>query len=395
MESKYVEDTNVIKKINELCENKLDDDFISDLKFLNNIKFKYYEQFAPGLNFFDSLFLWLKNFEKEERKEALNILKCLIFFSREEMKILSHQIFREKIKKYLLKTIIKENEELNIFDYNGAYKYYIEYLNESLFIALSDGAMIDYFRRQNIENNDQIVSYYKLHLDAQFEIAFKNFEERKKPYRFFFLIEDFVASGTTFLRDENNINFWLNEDNINELNNHDYIDNLNNKHLQKPNLKGQLIRFLNYWSHLINLNKNYKIIYCPYVMTSFSKDRINAMLKYYGSLNYIQNFEKIKILPQLIIPNELRAVKCCSSSGLRNIKLKDALNIEYLCKKYYNKIEKHLTPSQRLGGGLQFGFGQRGLSIVRYNNVPNNSIYLIWFSEGWNPIFPRFKRHKN
>ena len=99
------------------------------------------------------------------------------------------------------------------------------------------------------------------------------------------------------------------------------------------------------------------------------------------------------ILPQLTIPNELRVIKSCSETALRNINNEEAIKIEQLCIKYYDKIKDKETNSQKKGEGLKFGFGQRGLSIVRYNNVPNNSIYLIWFSDGWHPLFPRFKRH--
>ncbi len=394
MEANKIEDLYIIKKINDLCDGKLEDDLISDLIFLNDIKFKYYEQFEPGLSFFDHLYLWLENFDKTERNNALKIVESIIFFSREEMQILSRQLFREKIKKFLLKVIIEEKENISPFDYNEAYKYFNEYLDQSLFIALSDGAMMDFFRRKNIKNNDQTISYYKLHLDAQFEIAFKNFEEKNTQYRFFFLIEDFVGTGTTFLRDKNNIEFWLNEENIEEIINCESISEFTERIHPKPDLKGQLIRFLNYWGHLIRFSKNYRIIYCPYIMTSFSKNRLKAMLKYYGMLNYIQNYQRLKILPHIKVPNELRVIKCCSKSGLRNIKEESAVKIKKLCDKYYNKIIPHITKSHRLGGGLKYGFGQRGFAIVRYNNVPNNSIFLLWFPKNWKALFPRYIRHK-
>ncbi|TKJ20052.1 MAG: hypothetical protein CEE43_13470 [Promethearchaeota archaeon Loki_b32] len=392
MESLWAEDTFILNKIDELVDFKLDDEFKENLIFLNEVKFKNYEHFSPGLSFFQHLYLWLKDFKPEDRMKALKVLDCVIFFTREEMKILSHQIFREKIRKYLLNKIIEENDEYGSLEYDKAFKYLKDYLNQSLFIALSDGAMIDDFRRFNIEDNDQTISYYKLHTDAQFEIAFKNFEERKKTYRFFFLLEDFVGTGTTFLRDKNNIEFWLSEKNI------DTIQNTNeikiNEKLKKPELRGQLIKFISYWNHLLDFNKDYQIIYCPYIITYFSKCRLESMLKYYGNLNYIINYDKIHILPQLVIPNELRVIEECSNSELRNIKREDAKGFKNLCDDYYERIEPTLKPPYKLGDGIKYGFGNRGLSIVRYNNVPNNTVYLIWYPDNWRPLFPRVERHK-
>ncbi len=393
MESFWAEDFIVFNKIDELVGFKLTDKLKDTLIFLNRVKFKNYEHFSPGLSFFDHLYLWLKNLKPEDRMKGLKILDCLIFFTREEMKILSHQIFREKIKKHLLNKIIEEKDEIGQLEYVKAFKFLSDYLYQSLFIALSDGAMIDDFRRFNLVNNDQTISYYKLHTDAQFEIAFKNFELRKKRYRFFFLIEDFVGTGTTFLRDRNNISYWLSEENIDNIRNTEKIKNIED--LKKPDLGGQLIKFNKYWNHLLEFNKNYQIIYCPYIMTYFSKCRLESMLKYYGSLNYISNYDKIQILPQLIIPNELRLVDDCSKSGLRNIKKEEADGIKQLCDDYYEKIKPTLKDPYKLGDGIKYGFGNRGLSIIRYNNVPNNSIYLIWYPDKWNPLIPRVERHIN
>lgn len=388
MEYPWAENSNLIRMLNEIYDNSLDSNILYKLLILNNLKFKNYELFTPGLNFFEHLYLWLNNFEKEERKIVMELIFKLLFFTQDEMQNLSRQIFQEKIKKFLIKYIIKENNK-DYYDYKSSFEFFSKFLNQSLFIALSDGAMIDYFRRVNKIKNDQIISYYKLHLDAQFKIAFQKLEKSHLKYRFFFLIEDFIGSGTTFIRDENNLEFWLKEKNIKNclINDKDCFPE------GKPFLDGQLITFLNYWDHLLNFNKEFRIILCPYIITQFAVNRIKSMINYYGKLNYIKNYEKIKILAGLIIPDELRVVSSCSGLSLRNITKEDAIKIEGLCDKYYYKIKDKITDSQKKGGGVKFGFGQRGLSIVRYNNIPNNSIYLIWNKEDWFPLFPRIKRH--
>jgi hypothetical protein len=132
-------------------------------------------------------------------------------------------------------------------------------------------------------------------------------------------------------------------------------------------------------------------------MTDFAQKRIESMLEYYGSRNYILNVNKISVLAQLIYPSELRVVtsESCINSQIRDCTNNESEQIMSLCKKY----EKYYIPdeSEQKGGGCTYGFGKRGLLIVRYNNVPNNSLYLIWAElekKDFFPLFPRQKRHK-
>ncbi len=152
--------------------------------------------------------LWLKNSSNLEDIEiATHLIWNLIYFSQDEIKYLSELLYRQKIKKYLLSKIIADNN-LKKYDYKSAYqKYWNLYISRSIFIALSDGAMIDYFKRVDNIDNKNVINYYKLHTD----------EQEKINIRYHFLIEDFGGTGTTFLRDDNNIQYWLKEENISKL----------------------------------------------------------------------------------------------------------------------------------------------------------------------------------
>ena len=147
---------------------------------------------------------------------------------------------------------------------------------------------------------------------------------------------------------------------------------------------------------MIKRNSNYHIIYCPYIITNYAMNRIKKMVSFYGQKGYLNEFKKIHIIPQMTIPNEIRIVNSdyCVDQNIRKLKPETRKEIENLCEKYY---KHYITDkSDELGMGCKYGFGQRGLSIVRYNNVPNNSIYLIWAKlnlENWEPLFPRIKRH--
>ena len=94
MEYLWAENSNLIKLLNDIYENSLENDTLNKLLILYNLKFKNYELFNPGLNFFEHLYLWLNNFEKEERKFAMNLVFKLLYFTQNEMKNLSHQIYQ-------------------------------------------------------------------------------------------------------------------------------------------------------------------------------------------------------------------------------------------------------------------------------------------------------------
>ena len=109
----------------------------------------------------------------------------------------------------------------------------------------------------------------------------------------------------------------------------------------------------------------------------------------------IHNFENISILPAYTYPDEARVIDNENyKSELRKWD-KDEYNfggIKNLCDKYYHNFKENNHHEK--GGGCKYGFGGRGLAIVKYNNTPNNSIYLLWHSNGWDPLFKRNERHE-
>ena len=372
----------LLNRINDLRKKNLTTEELKKLLFLMEYKYKYYEQFPEGLNFLESFYLWLRNFTNLEDIEiATHLIWNLIYFSQDEIKYLSELLYREKIKKYILSKIISDNN-LKKYDYKSAYqKYWSSYISRIIFIALSDGAMIDYFRRVNNINNNNVITYYKLHPDEQKRIS-------NTSYKYYFLIEDFVGTGTTFLRDENNIQYWLNDENISKSN---HLDLPNEDY--KPD--GALLRFIKFWN-LIQ-KKNYNVIFCPYIITKFARKRLNSMIKFYGEKGFIPNYKNITMLPSYTIPDEARVIK--DENSKIKIRKWDIDNFDFdgikrLCDNYYDKFipDDHI----KRGGDCFYGFGNRGLAVIKYNNTPNNTIYLIWHNDNnWHPLFFRNKRHES
>ena len=219
---------------------------------------------------------------------------------------------------------------------------------------MSDGAFIDYFRRVNNISNDNVIPYYKLHPKAQLETLskiekkLKKIEEKTTENTLnIFLIEDFIGTGKTFLREELNV--------------------------KKEIIKnGHLVRFLEYWDEFLKKFAKKHIILVSYIITELAVNNIyDLQKKYYNDLDF-------HILEGIRIPEKM------------NLPSHDS-KIKQLCEYYYNKdIE---TEHTLIGGSVKFGFGNAGLPLVRFINTPNNRLYLIWNTKNWNPLFPRNSRH--
>ena len=141
------------------------EDIKNDLIYLQTMaKFKYdsYQNYYPGRKFIESLALWVNQFQKKDRKLALDfIIDKLIFFSNE-------QIFQFISVSYpmFVQTYILNNFKLNniVFKYNKVNES-LEYKiakRKILFLGLSDGSKIEVFRRINNLDNEQVFVTYDL-----------------------------------------------------------------------------------------------------------------------------------------------------------------------------------------------------------------------------------------
>ena len=51
-----------------------------ELQFFAEYKYDYYEMFAPGRHFLEHLYIWLKQFDKEDRAIALEFVRNKLIF---------------------------------------------------------------------------------------------------------------------------------------------------------------------------------------------------------------------------------------------------------------------------------------------------------------------------
>lgn len=129
------------------------------LQAFASFKYDEYEQYWPGQRFIERLALWLEQFDKEDRRDAMDfVLRRLYFHSRQEMHHLVTMAFPDYIKPRIMASVAGALG-LPTFAVGAIAKserYALE-LRSSLFLGLSDGAHIDVFRRANPQlSNEQV-----------------------------------------------------------------------------------------------------------------------------------------------------------------------------------------------------------------------------------------------
>ncbi len=338
-----------------------------DLLFLAAFKYDEYQPFFQGMHFFESLAMWLSQFKnKEERVEAYRFIKHrLIYISDDELEHCIDMSYPDCIKQILIHHVSKEQDipEWHVNKILESQEFEVaEY--RSIFLGLSDGAHIGLFRRSNPNlSNEQILRTHEIQKDRAQKTIDKlkerlnklNIELDKKNFTFnnVFLLDDFSASGISYLRREN------------------------------LEFKGKLANFFN-----IACNKNGD----AYSLFDHSDLRVHLIL-------YIATEEACTYLRKIgtelfgKIPFKVKSVCLLPDS----VKVNGERDKEFLklLEKYFD--ESIITDSYKKGKHDRpyLGFNECALPLILNHNTPNNSIPLLWFEpkREYKGIFPRVNRH--
>jgi hypothetical protein len=348
-------------KISKIAQSLEIGDQIENLErlaFMAEYKYDHYDMFQPGGRFFDYFGRWLKQFDVEDRKIAIEMLcNRMVFISQREMQELAHYLYYNVIVPNLFELII-DKEKLPAHAYRKAFdSYYKIYLRKTLFIGLSDSARIDYFRRHHIElSQDQVIPYYKSkHIDY-LESLRSEINDPKARFQQVILVDDFTASGYTLLRKEDD-----------------------------GTLKGSLMRVLDSHKEII---ESADLILIAYYIASQQ------------AIDYIENL--IKEIPEYAGKTKFVTAMCLKlDDTVKKHKDEQPLNkkIRELCEKYYDT--RFENAHRRKGGSIRYGFGGSGLTFSMHSNTPNNSIYILWLEQDetengkhFYPLFKRIDRHR-
>lgn len=342
----------------------------NELHFLAEYKYDYYEMYSPGRHFLENFYKWINQFKPQDREVALDLVrKHLIFISRGEFELLTRVLYWENVRKIQFDVAAKVA---------GIPRYKVKLISQSpelkkierssLYIGMSDGARIDYFRRQNpaIGNEQVLTSYHVDHhkcaemiqkLEAECGVGSR--------FRLVFLIDDFCASGTTLIRagDAGQVKGTLSQ-----LAGKTFPQKIGDK-IEEPTMLSIL------------LSTESEIYLCHLLATG-------------PAVRHIE--ENKSKLPPVLASLNVAPVAILSHSIYNNPQCNQ---ISKLCMSYYQK---------RMGdehtGDVMLGYRDCGLFVVLHHNTPNNSLYLLWNRRAtkseapdpaFHPLFMRIERHRS
>ena len=388
---------------------------LADLRVLAEHKYNKYEMYQPARLFFESLYLFLLRFEPADRTAALEFVrKDLTFISRDEFQQLAHVLYHDRIRQEQLNLAAERTgvERFRVAQLASSDQFRI-IKRASLYVGMSDGARMDYFRRQNLDiNNEQVLAAYYA---GDVKVSGVRRDLRNAlgngidKFECLFLLDDFFGSGKTHLREVVNVKVPVQADGIevpkalvgklsfdedkSELQ-WNYSGEIDGQQLEllkeltlryqinaaveeivqrctkrETTIKGSLDR-LSAEKILSVVREDASVYLAPLLATKYAVDRMLPLIpRLKPPLN------RLKIIPAAIIPNSMRM-----EPGLGEIPV--------LCEKYYEaRIGDEHT------GDVMFGYDSCGLPLVLHHNTPNNSLYFLWARKWGDALFARYERH--
>lgn len=347
------------------------------LRLMSELKYDGYSDYRAGSRFVEALSIWLRQFEPKDRETAYRFVRNrLVYISTAEMNRLVEAFVPEHVTPRLRHAVAKEAgigaHEVWATERTAA--AYRTALRRTLFVGLSDGSKIDILRRANpTMSTDQFVPM--LHIDsAKWEdLAAELTKDLDDPTATFdrvYLIDDFTASGTTFIREVEGKwkgKLWKFKELVKAAR-----QSLGD---QLPLVTGHSVHI----HHHVSTHQARTVI----------EERIDTAVPQWADVTFgtVTVSEGMKLPPEVTLDEERDA---------------DFLR---LCDEHYNadlhiRLGRHVRESGL--DDLRLGYGGCALPLVLEHNTPNNSVPLVWSWEEpsengpmMRPLFRRRDRHGN
>lgn len=351
------------------------------LEFMGSMKYDAYDRYMPGMRFMSSLVQWLNDIKEEDRDEAYKFIKKkLVFISSTQMNYLVDLLYDSKIRPILLDMATVETGMPSYKRSNKVVRTRFEIEKRSaLVIGLSDGAHTDILRRSAGFNNEQVLTNYYpdgkklkdmlggLRKDGKMAGIENPF------FRRIFLIDDFTASGKSFIRYDDTDGKY-----------HGKLKKIIDELCAKSHIEGD--QNIEHLSYLLNPNQDkiqIDILFC--IATEKARTNIkNNLDEYLKSVNWQ---DKVEFNIHIIQPLEDKL-----SNDIKN----DKNLVEILKKDEHFVKECVISKSYKVGKNDNpwLGFDECALPVVLAHNTPNNSLPIIWQdAERFHGLFPRISRH--
>ncbi|WP_262267345.1 MULTISPECIES: phosphoribosyltransferase-like protein [Microvirga] len=326
------------------------------------LKYDEYQQFLPGRKFIESLGLWLWQFKTLEEREAAYawVKRRLVFISTQEMRQLIESAFPDVVQPILLRKAagrIPNCAPHRLLKVMHSPEYQ-SVRRRSLFLGLSDGARMDIFRRAAGLSNEQVWQAYEVG-DPKAKRFLKDLQKEEGPdarFETIFLIDDFTASGTSYIRKDDG------------------------------NWTGKIQKAVNEIpSELVTPDREIHIIL--YIATTGALVHIGDHLARFAAENPVGPVPK--------------AAAVYTLSGQVAVSDQHPEDAEFLRlirgEGYYRTRPMDSHEKKGRTDDMRLGYAGCALPVVLVHNTPNNSVYLLWANEpeAVHGLFPRVTRHKD
>lgn len=348
------------------------------LRLMARFKYDGYRDFLAGVRFIESLVTWLQQFEHEERETAYIFIKRrLIYIGPLEVQRLVENFYHRTVEKRLLKCVAASMgiKPYEVWANIAACEEFDRLKRRTLFMALSDGARLDVLRHANVGvlSNEQFVVATQID-DEKWGDLLKDLradlDDPNATFALIYLIDDFMGTGTSFLRFDAEKNEW----------------------------KGKLIRFGKSIQGSQALAVDGELCVHHHIAADLGAAKV-AESEASARAWYAQ--QGIDWLPPVHFTYGLRLGP---DVPIYSDPTGNAAMMALTSKYYDPGIQTRHT---NVGGvpHLGLGYGGCALPLVLEHNTPNNSIALLWAeTDGTNingikqhpamrPLFRRRQRH--
>lgn len=335
------------------------------LRLMSSMKYDGYSDFRAGVRFLESLVSWLRQFDPADREPAYNFIKTrLVYISTLEMQRVIENFIPETVTPFLRQSVaiplgIKPYE---VWKTAASSKAFSDALRRCLFVGLSDGSRIDVLRRANSGrlSQEQVIPMMNVD-DEKWKSLGNDLRTEQGPDAVFddvYLIDDFTASGTTFIRFPAG---------------------------GKP--KGKLAKFESMVQDAktrlgadFPLQDQYTLHIHHYVSTMQAHEALQERVDEAETMLPGRSYRAAIITEGALLPADIKVGDVDASGSATSTTPGDGPIID-LCDRYYDnelfdRLKKHCQEAGQTH--MRFGYAYCALPVVLEHNTPNNSIPLLW-----------------
>lgn len=359
------------------------------LRLVSSMKYDGYSDFRAGVRFLESLVSWLRQFDEPDRAAAYSFVKeRLVYVSGLEMQRVIETFIPETVFPYLRGSVAEEFgiKPYEIWRTNETAAAFRRRLRRCLFVGLSDGSRIDVLRRANAGrlSQEQVIPMMNVDDEKWESLAGDLMKEHGEDAHFddVYLIDDFTASGTTFIR------------------------------FPEGEPKGKLHKFdrivqaakkrLNNASKVFPLSDGYTLHIHHYVSTRQAHDALVERVTEADQKLVDKSFGKWLITEGMLLPSDIRIATIDKETRAAAVTRATDGPIVDLCGRYYDhelfeRLEKHCREAGQ--SDMKYGYADCALPLVLEHNTPNNAVPLLWAEtngkagDPMHPLFFRRDRH--